>query len=368
VETLGLSPSTPKSRSRFLELFWPVIDSDVAARTAAQNAMYACAVIGLFSLLLIPLAGNVVGAVASCVFYLFAAAGIRSFSRVAAWSAFAIYGIDLIVSLFIGGAFGLPGIVVRGIVTALLVNGIRAQHFASRWRREHPGEDIRREPLDGLNMRQRFFAKLPVAFWPVARPLFVACLALYALLLIGVVNAGPFVRFMKFPTSSMEPTIRSGDHIVVFRRWIMGPLHRGDIVAYRTRNEIYAKRIVGMAGDRIHLHEKQLILNGHAVSEGYVEHTLPAIDEYRDNFPAPVPPSLAEFLTPQALGMLRNNVRDGELIVPPGQYFVLGDNRDNSLDSRYLGLVPENAIVGRPFYVSVSRVGARFLPRIRIGQ
>jgi signal peptidase I len=367
METLGLSPSTPKPRGRFLDLFWPVIDSDVAARTAAQNAMYACAAIGLFSLLLIPLAGNVVGAVASCLFYLFAAAGIRSFSRVAAWSAFAIYGIDLVLSLFVGGAFGLPGIVVRVIVTALLVNGIRAQNFASRWRGEHPDEDIRREPLDGLTATQRFFAKLPVAFWPVARPLFVGYLTLYALLLVVVINAGPFVRVMNFPTSSMEPAIHTGDSVVMFRRWVMGPLHRGDLVVYKPGSELYLRRIVGIPGDRIHLRNKQLVLNGRPITEPYVQHNTSFVDPYRDNFPAETLPDLDEYLLPQTSNMLRHHVRNGDLVVPPGFYFVLGDNRDNSLDSRYLGLVPESAIVGRPFYVSRSRAGARFLPRMRIG-
>jgi len=367
METLGLSPSTPKSRGRLLELFWPVIDSDVAARTAAQNAMYACAVIGLFSLLLIPLTGNVVGAVASCLFFLFAAAGIRSFSRVAAWSAFAIYGIDLILSLFIGGAFGLPGIVVRVIVTALLVNGIRAQHFASRWRKEHPGEDIRREPLEGLTAIQRFYARLPVAFWPVARPLFVACLALYVLLLIVVVNAGPFVRVMRVPAASMEPTVHKGETIVMFRRWVMGPLHRGDLVVYRPGSELYLRRIVGIPKDRIHLQNKQLILDGHLIEEPYVQHDTSFVDTYRDNFPL-APRGVYEYLPLQAVDMLQSHLSKGELVVPSGRYFVLGDNRDNALDSRYLGLVPEDAIVGRPFYVSVSTAGARLLPRIRIGE
>ena len=366
METLGLSPSTPKPRGRLLELFWPVIDSDVAARTAAQNAMYACAAIGLFSLLLIPLTGNVVGAVASCLFFLFAAAGIRSFSRIAAWSAFALYGIDLIVSLFIGGAFGLPGIVVRVIVIALLVNGIRAQHFASRWKKDHPGEDIRREPLEGLTATQRFYARLPVAFWPVARPLFVACLAVYAVLLIVVINAGPFVRPMVLPTSSMEPTIGKGDHILVLRRWIMGPVRRGDIVAFWvvSENAYYVKRVIGVPSDRLRLHDKRVVLNGHELYEAYVEHVANVIDPYRDNFPDGQP----EIVFPDAQTMLQKDVHNGLLTVPSGHYFVLGDNRDNSLDSRYLGLVAESSIVGRPFYVSAPRTGARFIPRVRIGQ
>jgi len=366
VETLGLSSSTPKPRGRLLELFWPVIDSDVAARTAAQNAMYACAAIGLFSLLLIPLSGNVVGAVASCLFYLFAAAGIRSFSRIAAWSAFAIYGIDLILSLFISGAFGLPGIVVRVIVTALLVNGIRAQNFASRWKKEHPGEDIRREPLDGLTATQRFYARLPVVFWPWARPLFVACLALYALLLIVVVNAGPFVRVMTVPISAMEPTIHTGDTIVVLRRWVMGPVRRGDIAIYRMpfTRETSVKRIVAVGGDHLRLSNGQLFLDGRAVKEPYALHISPAPNEYRDNFPAGQP----EFVPyPDALKQIRGDVHNGELVVPPGRYFLLGDNRDNSLDSRYVGCVSDNDIVGRPFYVSNSKAGARMLPRVRIG-
>jgi len=367
VETLGLSDSTPKPRGRLLELFWPLIDSDVAARTAAQNAMYACAAIGLFSLLLVPLTGNAIGAVAMCLFYLLAAAGIRSFSRIAAWSAFAIYGIDLVLSMFIGGAFGLPGIVVRVIVTALLVNGIRAQNFASGWKKEHPGEDIRREPLEGLTPMQRFYAKLPVVFWPFARPVFLVLLALYPLALIVLAQAGLFVRVVRFPSGSMEPTIHSNDSIVVFRRWVMGPLNRGDVVMFTMpfANELSAKRIVGVAGDRIRLRGGQLVLNGRHIVESYVQHVAGYSDPYRDDFPAAQATEAVPY--PQAVNRLRQYVRNDELVVPPGYLFVLGDNRDFSLDSRYLGLVPEDSVVGRPFYVSASRTGARFLERVRIG-
>jgi len=195
----------------------------------------------------------------------------------------------------------------------------------------------------------------------------VGCLALYAVVLIVLVNAGPFVRVMTVPVSSMEPTIHTGDTIVVLRRWVMGRVQRGDAVIFRMpfTRELSVKRIVAVGGDRLHLSNGQLFLNGHAVRETYVEHIAATADDYRDNFPAGAP----EFVPyPRALDQIRGEVRNGELFVPPGHYFALGDNRDYSLDSRYVGCVPDDDVVGRPFYVSASRTGARMIPRVRIGQ
>ena len=163
METLGLSPSTPKPRGRLRELFWPIIDSDVSARTAAQNAMYACLAIGMLNFLLLFATGQRLDALLTGFFYVFAAFGIRSFSWIAALSALGIYGIGLIVSAFTLGVFvGVVGFIVFG----LLIGGVRAVSFASRWKADHPDEDIRNEPLDGLSAMQRFFARLPLAFWP----------------------------------------------------------------------------------------------------------------------------------------------------------------------------------------------------------
>jgi signal peptidase I len=108
--------------------------------------------------------------------------------------------------------------------------------------------------------------------------------------------------------------------------------------------ENYIKRIVGVPGDRIRIVNKQLYLNGKAVREPYVVHKTPYIDSYRDNFPSEPNTRLAE----PAYDMLANHVVNGEVVVPPGCYFAMGDNRDNSLDSRYWGFVPRENIIGKP--------------------
>ena len=225
------------------------------------------------------------GRILTCLFFVSAAFGIRSFSWLAAVSTLVVYGLGIIVSVASSGVFfGFIAIIFVG----LLIGGVRAVSFASRWRAEHPGEDIRREPLDGLNWSQRLFARLPLAFWPWARPLFVAYLGFYVLLLIVVVNSTLFFRFMTVPTSSMEPAIFSGEQAISLKSWVMGPVRRGDIVVFPlpfNRSENYVKRVIGLPGDRLHFRDKKVILNGRPLDEPYVEHISAATDRFRDNFP-----------------------------------------------------------------------------------
>ena len=157
------------------------------------------------------------------------------------------------------------------------------------------------------------------------------------------------------PTDSMRPTILQGDYFLM--ETVTPRLHRlperGDLIVFRSPvdpKEIFVKRVAGIPGDRLHIVNKQLYRNGAAVSEPYVVHATSYVDSYRDNFPSePNAP-----LTGRGGEMLRNNVRNGEVVVPPGQYFVMGDNRDDSLDSRYFGFVPRNDIVGRPWVIYAS--------------
>ena len=125
---------------------------------------------------------------------------------------------------------------------------------------------------------------------------------------------------------------------------------RGDIVVHIypvDRKETFVKRVVALPGDRVRIVNKQLFINGSAVSEPYVQRKTSYVDSYRDNFPseARVP------LYPPAQAMLANNVANGEVVVPPHRYFVLGDNRDSSLDSRYWGFVPRENIIGKPLVI-----------------
>jgi signal peptidase I len=165
------------------------------------------------------------------------------------------------------------------------------------------------------------------------------------------------------PSGSMEGALMTGDHVLVDKLTFAPPgaissrllpyrdVRRGDIIVFRDPVDIrkdLVKRAIGIPGDHIRMVDKQLILNGHAASEPYVQHITPYIDPYRDNFPAAPPES---GVMQPALAMLGDNVVNGELIVPPGCIFAMGDNRDNSLDSRYWGFVPRQNIEGTPVVV-----------------
>ena len=172
------------------------------------------------------------------------------------------------------------------------------------------------------------------------------------------------VQAFVIPSASMVGTLLIGDHVLVDKltyapsggasRTILPyrDVRRGDIIVFRyplNIKEDYVKRAIGVPGDRIKLVDKLLWLNGHAVQEPYVVHSTPMIDPYRDNFPAPPNAPLQS----AAMDMLENHVDrgTGELVVPPGYLFAMGDNRDDSSDSRYWGFVPRENIVGTPLVV-----------------
>ncbi len=170
------------------------------------------------------------------------------------------------------------------------------------------------------------------------------------------------VQAFVIPSASMEDTLLIGDHVLVDKLVFApaGPVskhilpyrevRRGDIIVFRfplNIKEDYVKRAIGVPGDHIRLVNKQLMLNGHLVNEPYEKHITSYMDTYRDTFPQP--PSST--LPPAALDMLQNHVQNGEVVVPPGFVFAMGDNRDDSLDSRYWGFVPRENIVGTPLII-----------------
>jgi signal peptidase I len=179
------------------------------------------------------------------------------------------------------------------------------------------------------------------------------------LLLFGTTT---LVQAFVIPTGSMENTLLIGDHLLVDKlayapagpvsKAVLPytPVKRGDIIVFRYPvdiNQTFVKRCIGVPGDHIRLVDKRLILNGHSVIEPYVFHKTEYIDSYRDNFPS----EPNAHLLGSAPDMLLNHVQDGDVVVPPGSYFAMGDNRDSSLDSRYWGFVPRENIIGKPLVI-----------------
>jgi signal peptidase I len=174
--------------------------------------------------------------------------------------------------------------------------------------------------------------------------------------------AQPFV----IPTSSMHNTLLTGDHLIVDKLAYAPPgpvsrhllpyedVKRGDIIVFRHPTLItvdYVKRVIGLPGDHIKLVNKQVFVNGKPLDEPYTIH-LDNFMNYRDNFPAGEPDYIPDpKMLERANAMLRDDVVNGELVVPPANYFAMGDNRDNSLDSRYWGLVPRDNIMGKPLII-----------------
>ncbi len=183
-----------------------------------------------------------------------------------------------------------------------------------------------------------------VASMAMLRGLAVAALAVIAYFFVTARVMQAFV----ISAPSMESSLRVGEHILVNKLAHGGEVHRGDLLTFRYPEDvrqIYVKRVIGLPGDRIRLIDKQVIRNGQRLVEPYAQHSMPSNDPYRDNFPEPAPSAV----TPRGQDMLAHDVSGGEVTVPAGAFFVLGDNRDVSFDSRYWGFVPVENVVGRPW-------------------
>ena len=112
--------------------------------------------------------------------------------------------------------------------------------------------------------------------------------------------------------------------------------------------QTFVKRVMGVPGDHIRLENKQVYLNGKQLNEPYMYNKTEYFDSYRDNFPGE--PNV-HVCTNRRRRCSRNNVQNGEVVVPPSHYFAMGDNRDSSLDSRYWGFVPRENIIGKPLII-----------------
>jgi signal peptidase I len=181
-------------------------------------------------------------------------------------------------------------------------------------------------------------------------------------ILIFLFATSTLVQAYVIPTGSMEGSLLVGDHVLVDKVAYADPgtlgkgllpyreVRRGDIIVFRyplDPQARYVKRVIGIPGDRIHLENQQVIRNGQRLIEPYTRHIARWPDRYRDNFPQAASPGLPA----RALDMLKLHQRNGEIVVPEGSLFAMGDNREDSADSRYWGFVPREDVIGKPLVV-----------------
>ena len=174
------------------------------------------------------------------------------------------------------------------------------------------------------------------------------------------------VEAFRIPTGSMEQTLLVGDFLLVnkavygaqvpgtaVRLPAFGEPERGDVVVFMPPHDPaknYVKRLVGLPGDTLAMRDKTLMVNGERVPEPYAVHEDP-LDAH-----SPAMSWQARHLTDEVGRLRYRPTRDnwGPIVVPPGRFFVLGDNRDDSEDSRYWGFVDGEAIRGKPLFVYYS--------------
>lgn len=206
---------------------------------------------------------------------------------------------------------------------------------------------------------------------------FEALASICSVLVVGLFILTFLAQNRVIPSGSMKNTLLIGDHLVVDRITLAPPTswmpliryrepRRGDIVVFikpvhqpgidptdadGTPQEIdLVKRLIGVPGDHLHLRNGIVIVNGVAQPVGFAQPTTTDnFNEFLDDFPA-VPPSEATGATESWAVNFPSLIQDGDLVVPPGMYFMMGDNRHNSLDSRYWGFVPRANILGRPLF------------------
>jgi len=173
------------------------------------------------------------------------------------------------------------------------------------------------------------------------------------------------------PSESMEHTLLVGDFLLVNKQ-IFAPdggqrslsrffmpyrdVQRGDIVVFHHPDPpLLVKRVVGIPGDHVRIEDGRVAVNGTVLDEPYVAFEPAAANPFRDNFPAAV--YTDPNINPDWWRQMQKLTQKGELVVPAGHYFMLGDNRNHSSDSRFWGLVPRQAIVARPLviYFSLTR-------------
>lgn len=177
------------------------------------------------------------------------------------------------------------------------------------------------------------------------------------------------VQAFKIPTPSMENDLLVGDHLLV-NKFVFGApgsvvdrllpfknVNRGDVIVFKYPKDLtkhYVKRAIGLPGDHLKIVDQQVFINDVPLKEPYAIHTSPPgsyADPFRDFFPPKPHPGRIYRGIDEDPYWYEDYLDNGEILVPPGHYFAMGDNRDNSADSRYWGFVPRELIVGKALII-----------------
>ncbi|WP_433966616.1 signal peptidase I [Tunturiibacter gelidiferens] len=194
---------------------------------------------------------------------------------------------------------------------------------------------------------------------------FTALQSLLHLIVIAIFIISFCVQPFRIPSESMESTLLVGDFLLVDKQAAApdgagtllpaAAIRRGDIIVFHDPVDAtlhLIKRVIGIPGDHLRLRQGRVYINDHVLAEPYAVYRPSPPDNFRDNFPRlqSADPEIDSHWWIRMRSLIENN----ELIIPTGNYFVLGDNRNDSEDSRYWGFVPREAIVGKPLVIYFS--------------
>jgi signal peptidase I len=191
--------------------------------------------------------------------------------------------------------------------------------------------------------------------------------SLFNLIIIAIFIITFCAQPFRIPSESMESTLLVGDFLLVNKQTAApspdgsagilpsATIHRGDIIVFHDPVDStlhLVKRVIGLPGDHLRLRAGRVYINGHELTEPYAVYRPSPPDNFRDNFPRfqSADPEIDSHWWIR----MRSLIENGDLIIPTGNYFVMGDNRNDSEDSRYWGFVPREAIVGEPLLVYFS--------------